>query len=141
MKFDKHFSISQLARPINADVFHVYMCRADIISHRLYFDLRRGAGLKYKVRSFSADESYLRMICREPVIRQHMIDLYGPQIDLFDYLDESLESRLTVVISHLSNVDNTSFMLLRGSEVSLDQLVQLQNSPLHHQLSKEVQYD
>jgi hypothetical protein len=126
--FMKHeiMSIEHLARPMNSACFQAFTIDADILTGSLWLRYEAG-GANEKVWYVKSDEVLSRALIMEPTIREKFIELYGSDVDL-NPIGSYFPSHMVFVLGYLFLQSGIRFMLLRGSEVSLDSLVQLQDS-------------
>lgn len=116
-------SIESFARPLNAECFQVFLIEADQLNHTLWLTYKSGS--KDCKRYAKHDEILLRELAMNPTVREWFLELYGPDVEI-STLSEYFADRMVFVLSYLLSEHDTRFMILRGSEVSLDRLVQLQ---------------
>jgi hypothetical protein len=118
-------SIEQLARPMNAACYQAFSVEANVNTGSLFLVYQGGKSLK-KVW-VNNDLVLLGELIRNPTIREWFLELYGVHVDL-DPMNSYFADHMVHVVAYLSSEYGAQFMLLRGSEVSLDHLVQLQSS-------------
>lgn len=119
--------IASFARPIGAGCFHAFTVEEDTFTKTIWMVFHQGRNGKNKRRIW-AGESLCRELLRSNVIREAMIDMFSHvTVDPLDHLSDYFMSRLVHALFALRQ-EGTTFMLLRGSEVSLDRLVLMQDS-------------
>ncbi len=123
-------SVEILARPLSSACFQAFLIQEDIPTHTLWLTYQTGKAPSTgdNRRSFygKLDQILLRELALQPVVREKILELFGDDLVYFDTDHSGFADRLIMVLRHLRE-EGVQFMLLRGSEVSLDRMVQLQD--------------
>jgi hypothetical protein len=117
---------NDLARPINASCFQLMMFGVDESKNFVTLVYTSGRECCGEAIFIPVDEYLLRELVRQPVIREAILKNYGDE----SYLDHTADFFELRVVSALESLEEEGlvFVLLRGSEVSLDRMVILQDS-------------
>jgi hypothetical protein len=122
------YLVDSLARPVNVDLYQVFRITAaeDCLSLRYTFVSGSGAsklGSEYDGSIVLIE----RLLVAYPPLVQAVLKIRQNQFALFGQVTTDLESQVACIIDQLRE-KGVYFILLRGSEVSLDRLVQLEDS-------------
>lgn len=118
--------VDTLARPMSNTCFQMFVVEPNPMSFNIvlcYIDGTARNSLRCE-----ASESVLRLIARDPSIREEYLAQFPHIVDPMDHNNVYFKHRMVRVLYNLASEQGCVFMYLRGSEVSLDRLVQMEES-------------
>lgn len=116
--------VNKLARPVNSACFQVFSLEVSKAHNCL--ELTYQPDSRKPKKAYLLDAHSLRLLARTDWFRDLAVEM-DCSLVAFDHTSVYFETVVwTVTAAYLNRYPGISIILLRGSEVSLDQLVQLQ---------------